>query len=81
MEFKNFGDTKINLQKLENERQNNRKEGRKRRRFDELKVRNQRKLPRNSGQEYVSSSKTNERIIQEKKKLFSFRIAVLKIAI
>ena len=67
MEFKNFGDTKIYLQKLENERQNNRKEARKRRRFDELKVRNQRKLLRNSGQEYVNSSKTNKRIIQEKK--------------
>lgn len=50
-----FGQSKNYLQNLENQRNKLKEEGKRRKRFDELKAYNKRKLFRNSGEEYFNT--------------------------
>ena len=52
----NFGQVKIEIDKLLAKRETQNKNGKKRKCFDDLKVQNKRKLLRNSGQEYENVS-------------------------
>lgn len=64
MNSNEFGKSKTYLKQREADRENSKKQGAKRKRYDELTIHNQRKLLRNSGQEYINVS---NKVVEEKK--------------